>query len=128
MSDMKRNLVIVITSCVMMLGNAFAMAGLPDPTRPANYSEAPPEIIEVYELPKELIDWRVTAIRITDRDRSAIVNGQLVRVGDQIGPAKILEINPAAVVLDYEKKQVYVRLFSDVVDKKLSKNRTPPTR
>jgi hypothetical protein len=126
---MKRILAMVIIVSELMLGNAFAaMAELPDPTRPANYSEALPEIIEVYELPKELVDWRVTVIRITDRDRSAIVNGQLVRVGDQIGPAKILEINPAAVVLDYEKKQVYVRLFSDVVDKKPSKNRTPSIR
>jgi MSHA biogenesis protein MshK len=118
-------MIMVMTVSVFMLGNAFAVAELPDPTRPVNYSEALPQVIEVHELPKELIDWRVTAIRIKDRDRSAIVNGQLVRVGDQIGTAKILEINPAAVVLDYEKKQVYVRLFSDVVDKKLSKNRTP---
>jgi hypothetical protein len=114
-----------MTVTSMMLGNAFAMAELPDPTRPANYSEALPVVVDVYELPKELIDWRVSVIRITGSDRSAIVNGQLVRTGDHIGPAKVLEINPAAVVLDYDNKQVHVRLFSNVVDKKLSKNRTP---
>jgi hypothetical protein len=122
---MNRKAIMVMTVTSMMLGNAFAMAELPDPTRPANYSEALPVVVDVYELPKELIDWRVSVIRITGSDRSAIVNGQLVRTGDHIGPAKVLEINPAAVVLDYDNKQVHVRLFSNVVDKKLSKNRTP---
>lgn len=125
MCDMNRKAIMVMTVTSMMLGNAFAMAELPDPTRPANYSEALPVVVDVYELPKELIDWRVSVIRITGSDRSAIVNGQLVRTGDHIGPAKVLEINPAAVVLDYDNKQVHVRLFSNVVDKKLSKNRTP---
>lgn len=118
---MGKKLIIIMAVFALSQGSASAIAELPDPTRPADFSVAP-EIIETYELPKELIDWSVSAIRISGSDRSAIVNGKLVRVGDQIGPARILEINPAAVVLDYEKRQVYVRLFSNVVDKRPRKN------
>ncbi len=101
-------------------GPLFAVAGLPDPTRPADYSDAP-VMLELYELPKELVEWKVTAIRISENERSAIVNGRLVRTGDVIGPARIVEINPVNVILDYEDKQVIVRLYSDVVLKKMRK-------
>lgn len=104
-------------------GSASAMAELPDPTQPADYFVAP-QVVEENELPKELIDWHVTAIRINDKndDRSAIVNGQLVRAGDQIGPAKVLEINPVSVILDYDNKHVVVRLFANIIDKKIVTN------
>ena len=106
-------------------GSASAMAELPDPTQPADYFVAP-QVVEENELPKDLIDWHVTAIRINDKndDRSAIVNGQLVRAGDQIGPAKVVEIKPASVVLDYDNKHVVVRLFSNIVEKKITTNTT----
>lgn len=77
--------------------------------------------MELYELPKELIEWKVTVIRISGNERSAVINGKLVRTGDEIGPAKIIEINPGNVILHYEDKQVVVRLYSDSVHKKIRK-------
>ena len=114
---MKRYIYITLITTVLYQGSVSAVAELPDPTRPADYYVAP-VTVEVYELPKELIDWNVSAIRIKDSDKSAIVNGQLVRTGDQIGSATVLEIKPVAVVLNYENKHVVVRLFGDSVDKK----------
>ncbi|MBM2830837.1 MAG: hypothetical protein HW411_1627 [Gammaproteobacteria bacterium] len=96
----------------------LATTGLPDPTRPADYVSIPENIV-IEELPEELIDWNVTAIRIAGSDRSAIVNGRLVREGDEIGPAKILEIQPISIVLDYNETQVVVRLFNNMVQKKM---------
>lgn len=105
--------------CTLVPGPLSAVAELPDPTRPADYSET--VVQELYELPKELVEWKVTVIRISGNDRSAIVNGRLVRAGDEIGPARIVEINPGNVILDYEDKQVVVRLYNDVVHKKMNK-------
>ena len=105
----------------MMPGLLQAEAGLPDPTRPADYMTIPTdiEIFAAEDLPKQLINWKVTAIRISDKERTAIVNGQLVKPGDEIGPARILEIKPVSVLLDYDNKHVVVRLF-EVVHKKIS--------
>lgn len=105
----------------LLPGSLLAAAELPDPTRPADYSDAPP-IVEITELPKELISWNVTAIRIAGNDRSAIVNGQLVREGDSVGTAEILEIKPIAVHLFYDNRQLVLKLFNDVVDKKTVNN------
>lgn len=119
--QMNKNVFLFITVFILNNGPVSAMAELPDPTRPADYLAAQ-DVIEVYELPKEFIDWNVTAIRIKKDDRSAIINDQLVRVGEQVGPAKVIEIKPVSVLLDYEGKHVVVRLFSDIVEKKISKN------
>ena len=91
------------------------ISGLPDPTRPANYSvsfSAAPVIA------RERAEFNVRAIRISEQDRSAIVNGMLVRVGDEVGSAKVSEIKNQEVVLDYERKQVRVPLYASNVDKK----------
>jgi hypothetical protein len=96
---------------LLLMNPVIAMAqALPDPTRPAEYRES----LVVQELPPALVDWKVTAIRISQDDRTAIVNGNIVRVGDDIGPARLLEIRPDQVILDYDSKRVAVRLFSDM--------------
>ena len=103
---------------IIMPASLQAFAELPDPTRPANY-QATPKVVYEEELPQELIDWTVTAIRITAEDRTAIVNGQLVREGDVIGPARVIEIKPVSVELDYRQNTVVVRLYSkNLVEKK----------
>ena len=114
---MNRIFYILVIVFTLYQSSVSAVAELPDPTRPADYFIVP-EVIEVYELPAELIDWYVTAIRINGNDRSAIINGQLVKEGQTIGPAKVLEIKPVSVVLDYEDRQVVVRLYNNVVEKK----------
>ena len=120
MCNFMSRILYILCICNLALGPiSSAVAGLSDPTRPADYSE--PAIMELYELPKELIEWKVTVIRISANERSAVINGKLVRIGDEIGPARIIEINPGNVILDYEDKQVVVRLFSDFVHKKMSK-------
>jgi hypothetical protein len=91
---------------------------LPDPTRPAAFQTA----TVIQDLPAELIDWKVSAIRISASDRSAIVNGRIVRTGETIGPARILEILPTQVVLDYDNRRVAVKLFGDITMRKPAAN------
>ena len=98
-------------------------AELPDPTRPATFivEDSEPEIFEEIDVneivAKERINWKLSAIRISTEDRTAIVNGKLVRVGDDVGPAKVLEINPLSVVIDHEDRKLIVRLFKNKVIK-----------
>lgn len=92
---------------------------LADPTRPAEYQSG----VVIQELPAELVDWRLTAIRISPDDRTAIVNNRIVREGDTVGPARIIEIQATGVVLDYNNRQLLVSLYSPVDLKKAVNNK-----
>jgi len=96
----------------------IANAELPDPTRPTTFTveEREPVFFEEIDF-KVKIKWKLSAIRISDKDRTAILNGKLVRVGDDIGPAKVLEIKPLSVVIDHEDQKLIVRLFNTKVIK-----------
>ena len=96
----------------------LAKAELPDPTRPATYMVENLEPVFFEEInTKESINWKLSAIRISDSDKSAILNGKLVRAGDAIGPAKVVEIKPLSIVIDHEERKVIVRLFNTKVIK-----------
>ena len=102
---------------LMLMPGLINAAPLPDPTRPADYFI---ETIVVEDLPEGLINWQVTAIRISPERRTAIVNNTLVAVGDEIGPARVLEIRPLSVVLEYERLQVIVKLVRQAIKKTVS--------
>ncbi len=91
---------------------------LPDPTRPATYQVEEIEPVYFEEISDdENINWNVSAIRISENDKSAIINGKLVRVGDDVGPAKVLEIRPLSVVINHEDNKLIVRLYKNQVVK-----------
>ncbi len=93
---------------------AYADSNLPDPTRPADYSVS----YSVEQIsPKKRAEFKLNAIRVSDIDRSAIVNGRLVRVGDDIGTAKVREINSQDVVLDYDRKLITIPLYAKAINK-----------
>ena len=96
----------------------LANTDLRDPTRPANYliDDEEPVFFEDVNL-AEKINWKLSAIRISSADRTAILNGKLVRVGDLVGPAKVLEINPLSIVIDHEERKLIVRLYKTNVIK-----------
>lgn len=87
--------------------SAAAAAGLADPTRPPDYAALPQPV----EVPREVMDWQVSAIKITPDSRIAILNDQRVVAGDAVGPARVLAIEPGAVVLDYEGRELRVPLL-----------------
>lgn len=96
--------------------NSFTES-LPDPTRPTNYSSRP---ISVEEVPQEFINWDVRAIRSSEGGRNAIVNGRLVKVGDEIDSATIVDITANTVVLDHGRQQLVLRLMPKDIKKKHS--------
>ena len=97
---------------------SVAKAELSDPTRPATFVTENIEPVYFEEINvNEKINWKLSAIRISDKDRTAILNGKLVRAGDDIGPAKVLEIKPLSVVIDHEDRRLIVRLYNTKVIK-----------
>ena len=88
---------------------------LPDPTRPADFTD---QAAIKAEVPKEFINWHVRAIRLSASGRNAIVNGRLVRVGDEIDSAKIVAITTNTVVLSHDRKRVILKLLPEEVKKK----------
>lgn len=85
-------------------------AGLPDPTRPYDFVAT----VEVQQGPGAA-DWRLTGIRIRGADRSAIINGHVVRPGDQLGGARVVDIGHSEVVLEESQKRVVLRLLLSTV-------------
>ncbi len=112
MTMMNRNTIILLVSGIA--GLARADAGLPDPTRPADYSVA--RVIKE-DISRQRTEFSVNAIRISGTDRSAIINGKIVRVGDDIGTAKVKAINTMEVVLNYERKLMVVPLYARGISK-----------
>lgn len=110
---------IALLCCSM---SAIAVAELPDPTRPAYWSQkSAPVFVEQTPQPGKKIEWRVTAIRIAPDDRTAIVNGKLVRTGDSVNTAIVREIKHSAVVIEDDQKQLILRLLSSQTMKNISK-------
>jgi MSHA biogenesis protein MshK len=98
--------------------SVMANTELPDPTRPATYVNNNEVYIEAFDdNSRETISWRLSAIRLSKNDKTAILNGKLVREGDHIGDAEIIEIKPLSVVINYENKNLIVRLFNNLVVK-----------
>ena len=105
--------IVYFLPCILL-----ANAELPDPTRPATYiiKDLEPVYFDEAKV-KNKINWILSAIRISDNDRTAILNGKLVRAGDDIGAAKVLEINPLSVVINHEERKLIVRLYESKVIK-----------
>ena len=106
--------ILVGVPVLAMNANAFAES-LPDPTRPANYSA---RIAIQAELPQQFINWNVRAIRSSETGRNAIVNGNLVKVGDVIDSATIVDITDNSVVLVHDNKQLVLKLVPEDIKKK----------
>lgn len=107
--DLSMNKTLILTLPLLLLAlQAEALdTGLKDPTRPYAWQEVKP----VVEIPHEVMEWRVTAVRIGRDSRSAIVNGQLVHVGESLGEARVAAIDAREVVLDYQGNKVTVGLL-----------------
>ena len=109
-----------MTALIWMAGLAVAAVtaaspdALTDPTRPVDYM---PASARAQPLPDEMANWHLTAVRIGKDDRSAVLNGKVVRAGDAVGRARVLEIKPGIVVVEFDRKQVDVRLYGVGVKK-----------
>ncbi len=102
----------VLLGALMNAGPAPAQA-LPDPTRPYGFGSVV-EVEQIFISDKKT-EWRLSGIRINDKQRIAILNGRLVREGTDLGMATVVEIRPTELILSQDHKRLVVRLLlSDI--------------
>ena len=80
---------------------------LPDPTRPYQYGT----VIAIEQIMDEKVQWRLSGVRIKDTMRSAILNGRLVKEGDELDGVVVMEIRPSEVTLQQEDRRLVVKLL-----------------
>lgn len=119
----------LLTMLLLLSLNAGANT-LPDPTKPYGYDTPRTEIIEFIE-PREGVTWILSGVRISEQDRSAILNGKVVRAGDWIKDARVISIETDAVVIEHLDDQIRIRLLDyDIKQRKdiVSAQRTDTVR
>ena len=60
-------------------------------------------------------EFAVSAIKISDASKRALVNGQLVSEGDQIGDARVIKISQDGVLLEYLAEENRITLLPQTV-------------
>ncbi len=94
---LRRVATILATSLVAGAVMAAEMDDLPDPTNPASYATgASPSGVQ--------------SILITPRYKQAVIHGRTLRVGDRVGDAVIVDIQPYEVILDRGGRESRMRL------------------
>jgi hypothetical protein len=87
---------VVVTLLLAVAAGGVRAAELADPTRPYGGVSGP-----VTAMPEPVtVQWRLSMVRIAPDDRSAMLNGALVREGDTVAGARVVRIEAGAVVLD----------------------------
>lgn len=89
---------------------------LPDPTRPYQYGTE----VMVEQVQDGKVEWRLSGIRINENKRSAILNGRLVKEGDKLDGAVVMEIKSSQVTLQLEENRLVVKLLISSIKQPVS--------
>ncbi len=102
-----------IFCCLLLMLPVLTVAAeqLPDPSKPFSFDTEPELIIQEQNAREENIIWRLNGIRIAEQTRSAILNGQVVNVGDTVKGARVVEIEPAWIIIEHEKQRIRLELL-----------------
>jgi len=82
---------------LVLVASLWSAAAVSDPMRPPGFG---PQAIEKKAV-KARVNFRLQQIQVRQGVASAIVNGQLVKVGDTLSGARVLDITPEKVVIKY---------------------------
>lgn len=108
--------ILVLTAYLILVSSGGFAEALPDPTRPYGYGAE----IAVEQIPNDKVLWRLSGIRIKEDKRNAILNGKLVKEGDKLDGAVVMEIKPSEVTLQQEDKRLVVKLLLSNIKKQVS--------
>ena len=121
---------IILSLLISVAALSQATTELVDPTRPANYVEKAAEVSagEKSEVKKQsddkevpIPDFTLNAIKIGRSSRMAIINGETLMPGQEIGSAKLVRINSNSVVMTVNGKAVTVSLLPDSIKTRSAK-------
>lgn len=99
---------------VLLLTAASSVFALDDPMRPPDHSPAGPA--------QENTAWKLTSVMIARNRRSAVINGEYVTVGSNVGGARVVAIGPSQVTLQSGARRFSLSLLELQV-KQISKAR-----
>ena len=86
------------------------LANLPDPTRPSTAAGASRGHTSAAD---KIARLRLESTLVSGDRRLAIINGEILAVGDIISGARIKVISPYLVILEHEGRLVTLRLVND---------------
>ena len=105
---------LMLTCLVTVAANAYVVK-MGDPLRPPEYKVKKPSYSHAVKKPS----WRVNEILFSGERRVAIVNNVTVAIGDHISGARVVDIKPGHVVLQYKNKIFKSRLQTMSVKKQV---------
>lgn len=79
-----------------------------DPTRPPGWGG----VVETESRPQPLPELTLQQIRVSASDAVAVINNQLVRVGDRIDGAQIIAIKNGVVTIKIQQKRQELSLLN----------------
>ncbi|HEX7047114.1 MAG TPA: hypothetical protein VF275_06055 [Gammaproteobacteria bacterium] len=82
----------------LLLASHVSAGELGDPTRPSYLPDAPAKKASAPAAPS----WHVESIIVSPGRRLAVINGRVVGVNDRINAARVVEILPYEVRLEYQ--------------------------
>lgn len=109
MSDRLLRHAIVIAAASLLLSLPAESGELVDPTRPS-HARAQTQT-RVARAPA----WRVETIIVSPTRRLALINGRMVGIGDRVSGAKVIEILPYEVQLEYQGETRRISLVATQV-------------
>ena len=105
----------VIGTCLFIgiLVHISAATGgsLQDPTKPELRDTGAQETATSSQSKK--ISWELSCIIYSASRKLAVINGDIINIGDSVTGGKVLDINPNSVVLSYRGKRHKLQLISD---------------
>lgn len=98
--------------CLGCVSLAYAQQPLSDPTRPVGVSGA--GVGGGISAPKT-IKWKLTSTLISPQRQVAVINGRVVKVGQEIDGAKLVVVKPGSAMLHHAGKTIQLKLISGTV-------------
>ena len=95
----------LVAMCVLL--TATATAALRDPTQPPTHTGG-----TVYA---NVSDFTVTSTLVSKKRSVAMVNGQLVNVGDKVAGAIVKKISPGTVTLEIDQQNAVFHVIPQTV-------------
>ncbi len=103
----------LVTSALLLLP-PLSWAGMSDPTRPQQGTQAP---AEQRDTPPS---FRLQYVAVGSSGASAIINGKQVRVGDHVSGARVMSIQTGRVALRHAGERIILRLDHASIRRKRS--------
>lgn len=89
---------------------AFAEQPLSDPTRPVVLSG-----VGLGASTPKTVKWKLTSTLIAPQRQVAVINDQVVKVGQKIDGAKLVAVKPGSALLLHAGKTIQLKLISGTV-------------